>query len=293
MSGSESTAHSTGEHDWFSADQYCMAISSLGNVVTPLYRRMLVAHAEAPDGMLSVRQLAAAGGYDGPHATYSQYGRLGRLIARSLGIEDDWKVWTNIIGQGFRTESGELIWAMHPELAEALVILGWSSRTAGSTLLADVAQVEKNHLLVSETEREALMQARIGQGPFRVALLKYWGACAVCGVSEPAVLRASHIKPWRDASNAERLDPANGLLLAAHLDALFDAGLITFEHDGKIRVSPLLAADDIRQLGLSPTMQLCRITGEHEPYMEHHRNFVYRSGNPAAVRFTPPASSPP
>lgn len=265
MSGVGRADDSPGGGDWFSAEQYRLAINSLGNAITPLYRRMLVAHAEAPDGMLSVRQLAAAGGYDKPHVTYSQYGRFGHLIGRSLGIDNDWKVWTNVIGQGFRTESGELIWAIHPELAEALVAVGWSRAARVSTLLADIAQAEQDNLLASDTQREVLMQARIGQGPFRIALLRYWGACAVSGVSEPVVLRTSHIKPWLDASNAERLDPANGLLLAAHLDALFDAGLVTFECDGRIRISPLLAADDLRQLGLSSAMRLRRITNEHEP----------------------------
>ena len=246
------SAEIDGDESWFSADEYQAAIQSLGNAITPLHRRMLVAHADAPDCMLSVRQLAAAGGYDRPHITYSQYGRLGHLIAGSLGIEANWKGWwTHIIGQGFRTESGELIWQMHPELVDALVALGWSSHAAASTLLDDLAQVGQE----PETEREALMQARIGQGPFRFELLKYWGSCAVSGVAEPAALRASHIKPWRDASNAERLDPYNGLLLAAHLDALFDAGLLTFESDGKMQISPLLAAEDMQILGISQSMR--------------------------------------
>ncbi|MDC0682621.1 HNH endonuclease signature motif containing protein [Sorangium atrum] len=48
------------------------------------------------------------------------------------------------------------------------------------------------------------------------------------GLAVPALLRASHIKPWADCeTDAERLDVYNGILLAPHLDAAFDRGFIT------------------------------------------------------------------
>ena len=139
---------------------------------------------------------------------------------------------------------------------------------------------EQDEVAVSgtlETERDALTQERIGQAAFRVALMKYWGRCAVTGVLEPAVLRASHIKPWHSSSNEERLDPFNGLLLAAHIDALFDVGLITFEMDGRIRISPLLAEEDLRQLGILPTMRLRLVATEHQTYLQFHHE-VFRFG---------------
>lgn len=265
------------EDSWFSAMEYLEAIKSVAPKITPLHRQMLVAHADAPDHMLSVRQLATAGGYDHPNITFSQYGRLARLIAQALGV-DSMEVWTAILGRGFRTESSEVMWEMHPELVEALVELGWCSRSKALTSLVDIANADAKQTFLTTTEREALVQARIGQGPFRVALLQYWGTCAVSGVSEPAVLRASHIKPWRDASNPERLDPANGLLLAAHLDALFDAGLITFDGAGQIRISLLLAAEDMLQLGVTSTMRLRHLVVEREAFMAYHRDFVFRKG---------------
>ena len=266
---------------WYAASEYQDALRNLDESITLVQRRMLVAHAEAPECMLSVRQLAAAGGYDRPNVTYSQYGRLGHLIAESLGALEQWKVWTRFIGQDFRTENGELIWKMHPELVDALVFLGWASRSSARSSLEDIViATEGDDLPTLETERDVVVQARIGQGPFRIALLQYWGACAVSGVTEPAVLRASHIKPWRDATNEERVDPANGVLLAAHIDALFDAGLITFEADGKIRLSVLLAAEDLRQLGILSSMRLRHVTEGHDFYMQHHRQFVFRTGDP-------------
>lgn len=265
------------DDDWFSAEEYRDALVQLSDDLSPLHRRMLVAHAEAPDCMLSVRQLAAAGGYDKPSITYSQYGRVGHMLAQALGITEQWKVWTYIIGDGFRTEEGELIWEMHPALVDALVMLGWASRAAARDALDDIKWVGESDGL--GTEREAIIRARIGQGPFRNDLLRYWGSCAVTGISEPSVLRASHIKPWRDSTNEERLDPNNGLLLAAHIDALFDAGLVTFEEDGKIRLSILLANEDLKQLGITSEMRLRLVSDSHERYLSHHRNSVFRSGN--------------
>lgn len=254
--------------------------------ITALQRRMLVAHAEAPDCILSVRQLAAAAGYDQPQVTYAQYGRVGYALAQALGHEGQMKVWTYMIGDGWRTQDRTLIWEMHPELAQALVALGWATRAGAPDIAAELADIAEPPASqdegAPETTREALVQARVGQGPFRAALMRYWGACAVTGVSEPAVLRASHIKPWRAASAAERLDADNGLLLVAHLDALFDAGLLTFAADGAMLLSPLLAPEDRAQLGLMDTMRLRHVAPGHLPYLAHHRAQVFRPRGHAA-----------
>lgn len=88
------------------------------------------------------------------------------------------------------------------------------------------------------TARLTLALARDGQGKFRMELLRIWGgACAVTGVTNSQVLIASHVKPWRNSDNRQRLDPNNGLLLCANLDALFDAYLISFADDGSMLVS--------------------------------------------------------
>ncbi len=85
-----------------------------------------------------------------------------------------------------------------------------------------------------KTEVERLVRQRIGQGIFRQSLMDYWdGRCAVTGIDQPELLRASHMKPWTDCANdAERLDVFNGLLLTADWDAAFDKGLVTFDDNG-------------------------------------------------------------
>ncbi len=123
------------------------------------------------------------------------------------------------------------------------------------------------------TEMERLVRQRVGQNRFRDALLDYWGgACAVTGVAIPAVLRASHAKPWAEcASDGERLDVFNGFLLSAHLDALFDRFLISFDEQGVLLIAPSLAEPDLLSLGIAPGMTLRWLDTAHHPYLAWHR----------------------
>lgn len=57
------------------------------------------------------------------------------------------------------------------------------------------------------------------------------GRCAISGLDESPLLRASHALPWALATDAERLDIFNGLLLTAHLDAAFDSGLLAIDEE--------------------------------------------------------------
>ena len=93
------------------------------------------------------------------------------------------------------------------------------------------------------TEAERLVVQRIGQDIFRARLMDYWqGRCPLTGITDPALLRASHIIPWAECeSDAERLDVHNGLLLSALWDAAFDRALVTFDDDGNPEFSPGLS----------------------------------------------------
>ncbi|HND32243.1 MAG TPA: HNH endonuclease signature motif containing protein, partial [Myxococcota bacterium] len=106
--------------------------------------------------------------------------------------------------------------------------------------------------LPQTTEVERLVVQRVGQNLFRDSLLDYWeGRCAISGLAVPELLRASHIKAWADCErDEERLDVFNGFLLAAHLDAAFDQGLLTVEENGQLRISARLDAHARQILGL-------------------------------------------
>lgn len=152
-------------------------------------------------------------------------------------------------------------------LQEILALLGFRS---GWTAQEDIAAAAD--LPTSPTEREQVIAARLGQGLFRERLLQRWTCCAVTGCVNPRLLRASHIKPWRDSTNEERLNIDNGLLLCAGLDAAFDAGLITFRNDGRILASPLLARADAASVGIRDDMKLLSINPEIANFLGFHRH---------------------
>ncbi len=127
-----------------------------------------------------------------------------------------------------------------------------------------------------KTTREALIQARIGQGRWRRDLLKHWsGKCAVTGLDVEVLLRASHIKPWRASDNQERLDVFNGFILGPAYDAAFDTGLISFNDDGAIVLSPRLTANQLVAVGISPAAMLTAIGDANRRYLAHHRESVF------------------
>jgi putative restriction endonuclease len=90
-------------------------------------------------------------------------------------------------------------------------------------------------------------------------------------------LTLGSLKPWaKCATDAERLDAYNGLLLAAHLDAAFDAGLISFADDGAILFSPQFAMEDRDALGNHDHLALRHVGGRHLPNLAWHRTFLAR-----------------
>ncbi len=81
---------------------------------------------------------------------------------------------------------------------------------------------------------------------------KFEHACRIAGVNREEHLRASHCKPWRDASNEERLDGENGLFLTLSVDHLFDSGFIAFEDTSQVIVSPVAHRESLLCMGIQP-----------------------------------------
>ena len=133
---------------------------------------------------------------------------------------------------------------------------------------------------VEVTTKEALANARVGQGAFRDRVLQIWGLrCCVTGSTTLDAIRASHIKPWRKSDDRERLDPYNGLPLIATFDALFDAGLITFAPDSKLLVSNQLDANEKELLGLDGRQLMRQPDDRTASYLAYHRKAIFR-GHP-------------
>jgi hypothetical protein len=122
------------------------------------------------------------------------------------------------------------------------------------------------------TEAERLVIQRIGQNLFRDALMDYWGGrCPLTGISEPALLRASHIVPWSDCTDERRLDVHNGLLLSALWDAAFDQGLVSFADDGTARASSSLSASAREALAIETAPALRGLRDAHRANLAVHR----------------------
>jgi hypothetical protein len=129
------------------------------------------------------------------------------------------------------------------------------------------------------TTKEQVILARHGQGFFRRRVLQREPMCRLTKIENPDYLVASHIKPWRACGSAvERLDGANGLALAPHVDRLFDRGFISFKSDGTVLISPRLEAVDLDRLGLRDACENgCGAFDEsQEQFLAHHRTDVYR-----------------
>lgn len=150
------------------------------------------------------------------------------------------------------------------------------------------ADIRRN-LTLDDTIRNATIQARRGQGTFRSNVQKVEKACRLTGITNSALLIASHIRPWRSCETPEqRLDGANGLLLTPDADLLFDRGFISFEDSGEVRVSPRFDQNDLRRLGLgehawkqlgfseAPMPWLTQgFSDNQRSYLNYHRTQVY------------------
>lgn len=128
---------------------------------------------------------------------------------------------------------------------------------------------------LDKTEQEQVIVSRLGQGNFRRNVIRLWGSCSVTGLQSVTLLRASHIKPWKDSNNQERLNPFNGLLLIPDYDFLFDRGYITFKNNGSVLVSQRLSSFARKVFDVDDGLQLRNVFPENKDHLEFHRSEVF------------------
>ena len=129
---------------------------------------------------------------------------------------------------------------------------------------------------IDATQKAVLVNTRVGQGKFREKLIKYWKGCAVTGYESVQFLVASHIKPWRDANDQERLDQFNGILLLPNLDKAFDLGYISFTDKGEIKTSEFIESPGT--LGIKGNMRI-NVVEQHQDYLAYHRECVFEKNS--------------
>jgi putative restriction endonuclease len=169
-------------------------------------------------------------------------------------------------------------------LADALIGLigqpyfdAYASITASPMMPdVDISDAEAERIIIGPTFREQLIRARRGQGVFRSNVLLREEYCRVTKVDDRKHLKASHIKPWRDASDAERLDGANGLLLSPHVDHLFDQGYITFSPAQRLVIVPEVRDALLDAWGIDEGVNLGEFSREQAAYLDYHRSNVFK-----------------
>ena len=215
--------------------------------------------------------------------------RLARAVDGSCALQADAPIMRGLEAEGHEwhaTPDGPAVLAPDLDALHRLCRRAWQlarepADTPADTLSARLAREgvargpDGDELNPASTTREATVRLRVGQDVFRAALDDYWGCCPLTGIADRALLRASHIVPWRLCeSDAERLDVHNGLLLAAHWDAAFDAGLVTFDDEGRAVASPHLSPE--ARAALAPEAAVLPLTDGHKKRLARHRAEIFR-----------------
>lgn len=150
---------------------------------------------------------------------------------------------------------------------------------------AKPAQFEEHAFSRAATEAYRSARVRLAQAFFRKMILAaYDDCCCVTGLPVKELLVASHILP-RSQFPRHRIDPHNGLCLAAHLDRAFDRGLITIGDDMTLRVSPRLRSyprnSTLASEFLARDRQSIQVSRRYPPapeFLEYHRKNIFVAG---------------
>lgn len=211
--------------------------------------------------------------------------RLRKVVGRKRGLG------IGLIGY---CDPATATWRMRPEFRALMRELGWTNGTAG-TLVDEVDELDdlegiqaqamavaeqedaiRNSERISEDFREQLICARFGQGRFRQSVEKFEKSCRVTGLADLSLLRASHMKPWTACSNAERVDGANGLLIAPRFHLLFSKGYISFDREGHLLASTKLSGRVVRGWPVSQTAQPRPFLAAQLEYLAFHTARIFK-----------------
>jgi putative restriction endonuclease len=139
--------------------------------------------------------------------------------------------------------------------------------------IAEEALIQRTD--IAPATKVELVKARRGQGVYRANLESVETACRLTGLLDRRHLRAIHIKPWRNSSDAEKLDGCNGLLLSPHLEHLFCRGYISFSDSGELLVSRYLNPAVLDKWGLGLPRFVVAFRPEQCRYLDYHRLEVF------------------
>jgi len=162
---------------------------------------------------------------------------------------------------------------------DLLEVYRWKPSDAGMTTKSKISKTgsvsderKRKYKKPEQTERKGLVTSRVGQGYYRQQVINKWkGKCPLTGIDELPILISSHIVPWSESDDDERLDVENGILLSPNLDALFDRHLISFDDYGELLISSKLSEKNIENLNLLSLPNI-EINERMLKYIRRHRN---------------------
>ena len=147
--------------------------------------------------------------------------------------------------------------------------------------IEELDSAQKNELIdiikdnkIINTRKEDIILGRVGQKSFQDKLKLFWkNKCAVTGST--ILLKAGHIKPWKDSNDKERLDVYNGILMSPNYDQAFDYGYISFNDNGEILIAQNFR-EELNKINISDTVVVYNFTPFHSKYLEYHRNNIFK-----------------
>ena len=138
-----------------------------------------------------------------------------------------------------------------------------------------IYNIEKNTSVLLGMEKDAIVKSRLNQDVFRKRLIEKYKHCCICSVCNEKLLIASHIKPWRNSDDYEKLDENNGLLLCPNHDKLFDSGLISFADDGSILIASELDSVNRIFMNVNEDMEII-VDNDNIEYVKYHRKYIFK-----------------
>lgn len=172
------------------------------------------------------------------------------------------QVMIELIGPDYQSALDSLMVKIDPDVEEPVIV-------------QEKALIERTD--IGPTQKQQLINARRGQGLFRANVRLHEKSCRLTQVSDPEHLRASHIKPWKDSSDSEKIDGSNGLFLAPHVDHLFDRGFISFTDSGQLLISPAFTPSIANSWGITGGVNVGSFTNKQMSYLEYHRRNVFKA----------------
>ena len=187
------------------------------------------------------------------------------------------QIYLTYIPEDFANKLNDIIGSQISKIKEnSLNYIGIGSSEVDAVQNQQVREIQRSKNLTF-TEKERLVNSRIGQGQYRKEVLTLHRKCPFTGISNHKFLRAGHLKPWAESSNVERLDSQNGLALTPTYDLLVDRGFISFDNSGRILISSELSQNEKSDLNLLNNNYQIQIKGEkHREFIKYHRENIFK-----------------